>query len=97
MVRTLACNGFAQRHFFPLCRPGQALKSTCDIAIYDAANITANRRRWLAEHVAGNNDRGEGAHVNVNVIFVEAICYDEKIIQVGTSAYNTTSSQCQRL
>lgn len=58
----------------------QALKSDVDIAIYDAANITRNRRRWLVDQVSVM----DGVHVNT--IFVESICHDQAIIAVRETA-----------
>eukprot|EP00611_Tribonema_gayanum_P026782 TRINITY_DN6463_c0_g1_i2.p1 TRINITY_DN6463_c0_g1~~TRINITY_DN6463_c0_g1_i2.p1 ORF type:complete len:552 (-),score=217.16 TRINITY_DN6463_c0_g1_i2:103-1758(-) len=65
----------------------QALRSGVDIAIYDAANTTARRRKWLVDRVRDL----EGVHVNV--IFVESVCYDADIIRENVEETKRSSPE----
>mmetsp|Transcript_106382 Transcript_106382/g.308307 ORF Transcript_106382/g.308307 Transcript_106382/m.308307 type:complete len:433 (+) Transcript_106382:421-1719(+) len=47
------------------------------VAVYDATNTTMERRRWVAEQLAG---------LAVKVIFIEVICADEKLIEENIRA-----------
>jgi 6-phosphofructo-2-kinase / fructose-2,6-biphosphatase 2 len=47
------------------------------VAVYDATNTTMERRRWVAEQLAG---------LAVKVIFIEVICADEKVRGASTKS-----------
>ena len=52
----------------------EQLKSSIDIAVFDAANCTRNRRKWLTDQV-------KEAGLYAQVIFIESICTSPEIFE----------------
>jgi hypothetical protein len=71
----------ARRHFAKVTLDAMLAEMTgkgVDISVFDATNSTKERRRWLLSEVQAASER---SGCNMRLVFVEAICTDERIIR----------------
>jgi len=71
----------ARRHFAKVALDSMLTELTekgVDIGVFDATNSTKDRRQWLLSEVQA---AGRRSGCNMRLVFVEAICTDERIIR----------------
>eukprot|EP00904_Undaria_pinnatifida_P014300 jgi/Undpi1/9/HiC_scaffold_1.g00009.m1 len=66
-----------------------ALSEDIDIAIYDASNISKDRRLWLAQEV-------EDSGLRCKLIFIESICHDTELLRRNVSEVPHSSPEYEQ-